>query len=104
MSDEAVSLTYEVLLGAGVAACIAFVVAYSVVARWWRSVVGRHLVTFTASLGVLEGTAFVGMVWRDWGWRDELILAALAAIMVATWWQTALLLRAFRTPKPKEPQ
>lgn len=104
MSPEALALTYEVLLGAGAAGCIAFVVAYSVLARWWRNVMGRHAVAFTASLGVLEGTSFVGLVWRDWTWRDELILAALAAIMVATWWQTALLLRAFRTPKPKEPQ
>ncbi|WP_431781690.1 putative phage holin [Streptomyces chumphonensis] len=61
------------------AAAVAFIVVYHVLAPWWRSREGRHLVAVAAVLGALGCYTVVITVWPGGGWLH----AARAVIVLA---------------------
>jgi drug/metabolite transporter (DMT)-like permease len=91
---------------AGASACVAlaaavFVVAYAVLAPWRRSEVGRHLMSFTAVIGLLGFYTVLITVWPAGVVGAVLrvarvvLLLAVAALLVQ---RTRLLIRAQRKP------
>lgn len=89
------------VVGSGLVAVTAglFVAAYSALAAWWRSEVGRHLVAFTGVVGLL-GLYTVGItVWPHGPMAAVLrtarmvLLVAVAGLLVQ---RTRLLIRAQR--------
>lgn len=68
----------------GLLACGWFVVAYQVTTGgdWRHSAAGRHLMTFTATLGLLFGLIMLGRAWPDYPGRSVVVPLALAALVV----------------------
>lgn len=98
-----VNVLYHAGLGlifAGAGAALLFVLLYATLAPWWRSEVGRHLMTFTFTIFLaLALTACNAMGWtRSLGlvpllWIE---LAVFAAILLSILWRITILLRAQR--------
>jgi hypothetical protein len=80
-------------------AASAFVVAYSVLAPWRRSEVGRHVMAFTASIGALGAYTVAVTVWPSGPVAIALrvtrvvLLLAIAGLVVQ---RTRMLIRAQR--------
>ncbi|MCE7081141.1 hypothetical protein [Streptomyces sp. ST2-7A] len=76
-------------------AAVVFCVAYHVLARWWRSPEGRHLMAGAAALGALGGYTVAIMVWPDavpaLRWVRAGLVLALAVLLAQ---RTVLLWRA----------
>jgi hypothetical protein len=77
-------------------ASVAFCALYAAVAPWWRSGEGRHLMTFTAVIGIAFGwiafrmaTGFGAQQWLEM--VRAAILGALAVLLV---WRLLMLIRA----------
>ncbi|MFG1776602.1 hypothetical protein ACGFIG_09255 [Micromonospora sp. NPDC049048] len=85
-----------VLAGVGALACLYFVVAYQVTTAgdWWRSPAGRHLMQFTATLGLLFALILTARLWPDYPGRDEITLLAFAWLVGQVVWRSVLLHRA----------
>ncbi|MFJ4808478.1 putative phage holin [Streptomyces longwoodensis] len=95
--DEWVNMTASALAAA---ACAAFAVIYHVRAAWWRSEVGRNLMSFAAAVCALCVYTVLATIWQGdkcvlMALRSArtLVLLAVAALMVQ---RTRLLLKAQR--------
>lgn len=84
-----------VLAGLGAAACLYFVVAYQVITAgdWRHSSAGRHLMQFTATLGLLFALIVSARLWPDYPGRDEVTLLAFAWLVGQAVWRSVLLHR-----------
>jgi hypothetical protein len=72
----------------------AFCVGYHLSARWWESEAGRHLMSFTASLGVVLSLWAVGAMTPTKGlWWEVLRLVAFTGVPVSLAWRVSLLWR-----------
>lgn len=77
-------------------AAIAFCGLYTAVAPWWRSSEGRHLMTFTAVIGIAFGWIAFRMV-TGFGspqWLEVVRVAILGALAVLLVWRLLMLIRA----------
>lgn len=87
------------------AACAGFAVTYHVRATWWRSEVGRNLMSFAVSVGLLCLYTVLATIWQ----ADECILAVLRslrtvvllAVAVLMVQRTRLLLKAQRESRDR---
>lgn len=88
------------LAGAGAAGCWYFVAAYWATTRgdWHRTSGGRHIMQFTANLGVLMSIIVVARLWPYYPGRQVITLVAFAALVVQVWWRIVLMHRAQRRP------
>ncbi|MEU1800915.1 hypothetical protein [Streptomyces sp. NPDC019937] len=81
--------------------CAAFAVVYHWLAPWWRSDVGRNLMAFAASVGLLCLYTMLIAVWPD-GCAAVLLrscrVAVLVAIAVLMAQRTRMVVRAQRGP------
>lgn len=84
------------LLIAGLVGSLVFIGAYTYYAKWWRSEVGWHLVTFVACVAVLEGSAIAFRLLGDYPGRGAVNVVAFTGLVAATWWRAALVFRANR--------
>jgi hypothetical protein len=84
----------------GAAGCWYFVAAYWVTTRgdWRRTPGGRHVMQFTANLGVLFTLIVSARFWPDYPGRSVVTLVAFAALVVQIGWRCVLLHRAQHRP------
>lgn len=68
-------------------------VAYQVTTAggWSRSPAGRHLMQFTATLGLLFALILTARLWPDYPGRDEINLLAFAWLLGQVVWRSVLL-------------
>ncbi|MFI6228868.1 hypothetical protein ACIBCR_16315 [Micromonospora echinospora] len=67
----------------GAAACWYFVAVYWWTTRgdWAYNRAGRHVMVFTANLGVLMTLAALARVWPDYPGREAVVLVAFASLV-----------------------
>jgi hypothetical protein len=101
-------LTNDVIMAA-FAAALLFIVAYSVLAKWWASSIGRALVMLDTGLALVLGPLVLHRLFGltlvtsiGYAWYD---LISLALVAGATLWRTAIVvreqLRARKDPGPE---
>lgn len=76
-----------------------FVVLYHVLAPWWRSEIGRNLMTLAASMALVLTLSIVRMIGGaslDTPWFQVVRLAVFAGVPVALGWRTVILIRVQR--------
>ncbi|SBT64206.1 hypothetical protein GA0070622_1176 [Micromonospora sediminicola] len=89
-----------VLAGIGAAACWYFVVAFWVTTGgdWRHNPGGRHVMQFTANLGLLMTLIVLARVWPQYPGRAAVTLVAFAALVAQVVWRCVLLHRAQHAP------
>lgn len=75
------------------AGAITFVTRYLAVRGWWRSAAGRHMMVFSATIGIFIGAlaaefASPGQLIPLWGWAVILVLPT-----ILMWGQVVLLFK-----------
>jgi len=83
----------RILLVASFLGGLAFVVIYTVTARWWKSAVGRTWMAFVGAETVLLGTGVWMLAFGDSPARRLIGLAAFGLFTVTSWWRAITLLR-----------
>ncbi|QLQ38004.1 putative phage holin [Micromonospora robiginosa] len=85
-----------VLAVIGAVACWYFVVAFWVTTRgdWRHNPGGRHLMQFTANLGVLMSLIVAARIWPDYPGRTTATFVTFAALVGQVVWRCVLLHRA----------
>lgn len=76
-----------------------FVVQYHLMAPWWRTEIGRQMMTYSAVVAVLltlSAVRIIGGAGLDTTWFVLLRLVVFAGVPVAIGWRIAILWRAQR--------
>ncbi|MDK1473590.1 hypothetical protein QNO07_09180 [Streptomyces sp. 549] len=77
---------------------LVFVVVYHVLAPWWRSAAGRHLMAVAVTLGLLGAYTVVITAWPECGWlrvARSVVVVVMAGLLVQ---RTVMVVRAQREP------
>lgn len=84
----------------GLLACMWFVTAYwwTTGGDWRRTAAGRHLMAFTANLGVLLALIVLARLWPTYPGREPIVLVAFAGLVVQLVRRCVLLHTAQREP------
>ncbi|MCT2279314.1 putative phage holin [Micromonospora chalcea] len=84
-----------VLAAIGFLLCGYFVVTYHWLTGgdWRRNPGGRHLMEFTANLGLLLGLIVLARFWPDYPGRDALTLLVFGGLVAQVLWRIVLLHR-----------
>lgn len=84
----------------GASGCWYFVVAYWWTTRgdWAHNPAGRHVMQFTANLGLLLSLAVAARIWPDYPGRQTITLIVFAALVAQIYWRIVLLHRAQHEP------
>ncbi len=72
----------------------AFVILYTVLARWWRHEMGVHLFSFMLVVALILDHSALTLVWRDYPGRLWVRAALLPALAIVLSWRVLILLRA----------
>jgi hypothetical protein len=85
-----------VLAAIGGVGCWYFVVSYWALTRgdFRLTPEGRHIMQFTANLGVLFSLIVAARIWPDYPGRDAVTLVAFALLVGQIWWRIVLMHRA----------
>lgn len=78
------------LLAASTLGCWLFVFLYHRAYRWWRNEFGRHLVAFSASLGLFLTYYCVLAVWPSMPWRVGIRTALFTLFALVIVWRLVL--------------
>lgn len=92
-----------VLLVAAFLGGLNFVISYHVLARWWRSEVGRTMMAFAMCETAVLGLSVLVMTFGDFWGREALSLLAFVAFTAVSWWRWLTLLKA-QLPESGKPQ
>ncbi|MCX5066890.1 hypothetical protein OOJ91_13645 [Micromonospora lupini] len=89
-----------VLAAVGAGACWYFVVVFwwTTGGDWRHNAGGRHVMLFTADLGLLMTLIVVARIWPGYPGRDVVVLVAFALLVVQIVWRCVLLHRAQHEP------
>ena len=79
-----------VLLGVSTLGCWAFVALYHRAYRWWGNEFGRHLVAFSACLGLFLTYYCVLAVWPGMPWRVGIRTALFTLLAAVIVWRLVL--------------
>ncbi|MEU5668939.1 hypothetical protein ABZ749_00950 [Micromonospora sp. NPDC047753] len=84
----------------GAAGCWYFVLVYwaTTAGDWRHNPGGRHVMLFTADLGVLLTLIVAARIWPDYPGRSVVTLVAFALLVVQILWRCVLLHRAQHEP------
>lgn len=85
---------HRVMLIAALGGGVAFVVSYQLLARWWRTVVGRSMMAFAASETLLLTTAVIAWLWPEFPQRRIIGVISFGLFVVVSWWRVIALWRA----------
>lgn len=88
-----------ILAALGAVGCWYFVAAYwaTTGGDWHRTPAGRHIMQFTANLGVLFTLIVAARIWPEYPGRDVVTLVSFAALVAQIWWRIVLMHRAQHT-------
>lgn len=81
---------------------VVFMASYHLLAPWWRSEIGRNLMTWSAGALLLLSMGVLQQVFGAGAWVDVLRLAGFAVFAGAGWWRWSLLIRAQRDGRAQE--
>lgn len=79
-----------VLLVVSTLGCWGFVVLYHRSYRWWRNEFGRHLVSFSACLGLFLTYYLVLAFWPGMPWRTHIRTALFTLLAAVIVWRLVL--------------
>lgn len=79
-----------VLLVVSTLGCWAFVVLYHRAYRWWRNEFGRHLIAFSACLGLFLTYYLVLAFWPGMPWRAGIRTALFTLLAAVIVWRLVL--------------
>lgn len=84
----------------GAVACWYFVIAYWWTTRgdWARNSGGRHVMLFTADLGVLMTLIALARIWPTYPGRDVIVMIAFGGLVVQVVYRCVLLHRVQHEP------
>lgn len=69
-------------------AAVGFPLMYGTLQPWWRSMVGRALLTKSSAVGLLIVlAALVYLLGPDYAWREQVRACAFTLLVVGIWWQ-----------------
>ncbi len=93
-----------VLATLGALACWYFVVVFWVTTAgdWRHNPGGRHVMQFTANLGLLLSLIATARLWPDYPGREVVVLVAFALLVVQIVWRCVLLHRAQHTEPERD--
>lgn len=79
-------------------AVLFFVLAYAILAPWWRSEIGRNVMAWSGSAAMLLFLAVLQQIFGPayWG-RDLLVALGFAGFIAAAVWRLVMLLKAQRS-------
>lgn len=98
--DTFVSLTVATEVCIAAAAGLLFVIIYHLRWKWWKSYMGRHMMTFMAGLDAILLLAVVNMFWPGMPGRVPLRLFAWTVIAVLFTWRLIVLVEVRREDPP----
>lgn len=78
------------------ALAVACVVAQGMLARWWKSPAGRHVMAFQAVLAACLGLWALRLVVPDGAWFIALRLAAFTGVPVVLGWRLLIIVQTWR--------
>ena len=70
-----------------------FALAYHIWAPWWRTEIGRNIMTFTLSVAALLLVAVLQVVFGPGWWFETARLLAMVGLSAAVWWRLVMFLR-----------
>jgi hypothetical protein len=79
-----------------------FVITYQVLARWWRTEVGRTMMAFALCETAVLGLSVLALAFGDFWGRQALSLLAFCGFTAVSWWRWLVLLKA-QLPGAGEP-
>lgn len=85
-----------VLLGSGVLGTAVFVGLYTWWTSWWHSEVGKWLVVYPSSLGLLLANGLVFRLLGDYPGRQVINFVLFLVCVASVWWSVTLLVRVIR--------
>jgi hypothetical protein len=74
----------RVILAGG---CVAFIIRYWMTNKWWKNDFGRHLVSMSASLGLLGLFSLAVLVWPDLPARGLIRMVLFTLLASAVLWR-----------------
>lgn len=81
---------------------VVFMASYHLLAPWWRSEIGRNLMTWSAGALLLLSIGVAQQVFGAGAWVDLLRLLGFAVFGAGAWWRWTLLIRAQRDGRASE--
>ena len=94
MSPETVDFLAVALIFWATTGAVVFVALYAIVAPWYRSSEGRHMMVLTTGLASLGTVSLLVRVIGKWSYYDLTVLTIYLVIGWELWRKTALLMRA----------
>lgn len=89
-------LIYQVLIVVALLPSFGFIVHYSLVYRWWRNEMGRHIVAFSGCVGAFLAFFTVSFFFPTWPGRDWVRFALFLFLVVVIWWRWIVFIRVRR--------
>lgn len=89
------------LVVASAVLAIACVVAQALLARWWKTPSGRHVMAFQATLAACLGLWALRLAIPEGAWFIAVRFAAFACVPVVLAWRLAIILRTWRAQRRK---
>ena len=96
MHDLLFTVGSILVIVSAVLAC-ACVAAQALLARWWETPAGRHVMGFQAVLAAVLGLWTLRLWVPDAGWLVGLRFAAFAGVPVVLGWRLLIILRTWRS-------
>ncbi|MFC4897912.1 hypothetical protein ACFQVD_26395 [Streptosporangium amethystogenes subsp. fukuiense] len=97
MLDESAYLIGTGLVLVSAALAVACVAAQMLLARWWETPAGRHVMAFQGVLAVCLSLWALRLAIPDGEWFVVLRLVAFSGVPVVLAWRLAIILRTWRT-------
>lgn len=92
-------VVYFALLAAGVLAGWAFVYRYMRTYRWWKTELGRHLITFSSCLAAFETYYLLVLIFPDLPGKTAIRTALFVVLTAAIVWRLWMFERIRRNPR-----
>ena len=98
--EQLIILLFKITLIADEAAIVAFIVIYTLFAKWWKNIIGRSIVLLDGLLGLAFLPSIISFFFhfsrltsRIAGWVDLGIFALIAGVMI---WRSVIWIRIHR--------
>ncbi|MGW0805938.1 putative phage holin [Nonomuraea sp. NPDC002799] len=96
MLDATAYLAGTVLVVVSAVLAVACVAAQMLLARWWQTPAGRHVMAFQAVLAVCLALWALRLAVPDGGWFVALRLVAFSGVPVVLGWRLLIIVKTWR--------
>lgn len=77
---------------AATVAANAFIILYSLLARWWRNALGWNIFSFMLAVALILDHSVITLLWRDYPGRIIVRAFLFTALAVVMWWRVIILI------------